>query len=57
MQAHQDNYFAAYGNLKLTRDVKGILVAQFHSELWGTYPGVRSSRPFVKDPLAVAVWP
>src|SRR6266702_4883706 len=32
MQAHQDNYFAAYGNLKLTRDAKGILVAQFHSD-------------------------
>src|SRR5881394_4114218 len=31
MQAHQDNYFAAYGNLKLTRDAKGILVAEFHS--------------------------
>src|SRR6267154_1026565 len=32
MQAHQDNYFAASGNLKLTRDAKGILVAQFHSD-------------------------
>src|SRR6059036_466637 len=32
MQAHQDNYFASYGNLKLTRDAKGILVAQFHSD-------------------------
>src|SRR5438046_8013936 len=32
MQAHQDTYFAAYGNLKLTRDAKGILVAQFHSD-------------------------
>src|SRR5256886_5455179 len=32
MQAPQDNYFAAYGNLKLTRDAKGILVAQFHSD-------------------------
>src|ERR1700679_3124770 len=31
MQAHQDDYFAAYGNLKLTRDAKGILVAQFHN--------------------------
>ena len=30
---------------------------QFHSELWGTYPGVRASRPFVKDPIAAAVWP
>ncbi len=29
---HQDDYFAAYGNLKLTRDAKGILVAQFHSD-------------------------
>src|SRR6266700_5535672 len=32
MQAHQDNYFAAYGSLKLTRDAKGILVAQFLSD-------------------------
>src|SRR5271154_5561667 len=32
MQAHQENYFAAYGNLKLTRDAKGILVAQFHND-------------------------
>ena len=31
MQALQDNYFAGYNNLKLTRDAKGILVAQFHS--------------------------
>jgi enoyl-CoA hydratase/carnithine racemase len=31
MQALQDNYFGAYNNLKLTRDAKGILVAQFHS--------------------------
>jgi len=32
MQAHQEDYFASYGNLKLTRDPKGILVAQFHSD-------------------------
>ena len=31
MQAPQDNYFTSYGNLKLTRDAKGILVVQFHS--------------------------
>jgi enoyl-CoA hydratase/carnithine racemase len=31
MQALQDNYFGAYNNLELTRDAKGILVAQFHS--------------------------
>ena len=31
MQAIQADYFAAYANLKLTRDAKGILVAQFHS--------------------------
>src|SRR6266496_4941235 len=31
MQTPQNDYFAAYGNLKLTRDAKGILVAQFHS--------------------------
>src|SRR2546425_1246722 len=32
MKAPQDDYFAAYGNLKLTRDARGILVAQFHSD-------------------------
>src|SRR5258708_4018424 len=32
MQAHQEDYFASYGNLKLTRDAKGILVAQFHTD-------------------------
>ena len=31
MQTLQDDYFAAYSNLKLTRDPKGVLVAQFHS--------------------------
>src|SRR5580693_9461042 len=31
MKAPQDDYFAAYNNLELTRDAKGILVAQFHS--------------------------
>jgi enoyl-CoA hydratase/carnithine racemase len=32
MHALQDNYFAAKNNLKLTRDAKGILVAQFHND-------------------------
>ena len=27
----QSNYFAAYHNLKLTRDDKGVLVAEFHT--------------------------
>ena len=31
MQALKDDYFADYNNLRLTRDAKGILVAQFHS--------------------------
>jgi enoyl-CoA hydratase/carnithine racemase len=31
MQALHDNYFTAYHNLKLTRDDKGVLVAEFHS--------------------------
>jgi len=31
---------------------------QFHSELWGTYPGARTVRPLSgKDPLANAIWP
>ena len=28
----QDDYFTAYHNLKLTRDSKGVLVAEFHSD-------------------------
>ncbi|HTC63861.1 MAG TPA: hypothetical protein VK709_13540, partial [Candidatus Saccharimonadales bacterium] len=28
---NQNNYFDAYRNLKLTRDAKGVLVAEFHS--------------------------
>lgn len=31
MQAPQDDYFTDYHNLKLTRDAKGILVAQIHN--------------------------
>jgi enoyl-CoA hydratase/carnithine racemase len=31
MQELHDNYFTAYHNLKLTRDDKGVLVAEFHS--------------------------
>ena len=27
----QPDYFAAYHNLKLTRDANGVLVAEFHS--------------------------
>src|SRR3989442_13158830 len=32
MQTIQDNYLTAYRSLKLTRDARGILVAQFHSD-------------------------
>jgi hypothetical protein len=28
----QDNYFAAYRSLKLTRDADGVLVVEFHSK-------------------------
>jgi hypothetical protein len=28
----QNDYFAAYHSLKLTRDDKGVLVAEFHSD-------------------------
>src|SRR5258708_13076240 len=31
MQTFQVDYFAAYHNLKLTRDSRGVLVAEFHS--------------------------
>ena len=28
----QNNYFADYHNLKLTRDDKGVLIAEFHRQ-------------------------
>jgi hypothetical protein len=28
---HQGDYFTAYHNLKLARDVKGVLVTEFHT--------------------------
>ena len=31
METHQNDYFAAYRSLKLTRDPNGVLVAEFHS--------------------------
>jgi enoyl-CoA hydratase/carnithine racemase len=47
MQALQDDYFADYGNLKLTRDAKGILVAQFHSDGGPFIMTARSHTEFV----------
>jgi hypothetical protein len=32
MQTLQVDYFATYRNLKLSRDAKGVLVAEFHSD-------------------------
>ena len=32
MQTLQTDYFAAYRHLKLSRDAKGVLVAEFHSD-------------------------
>jgi enoyl-CoA hydratase/carnithine racemase len=32
MQRLQDDYFAAYRSLRLTRDAEGVLVAEFHSD-------------------------
>jgi enoyl-CoA hydratase/carnithine racemase len=31
METHQNDYFAAYRSVKLTRDAKGVLVVEFHS--------------------------
>src|SRR5437762_12760755 len=47
MKATQDDYFAAYGNLKLTRDAKGILVVQFHSDGGPFIMTARSHTEFV----------
>ena len=32
MQGLQADYFAAYRNLKLSRDDRGVLVAEFHND-------------------------
>ena len=32
MQTLRDNYFTAYRSLKLTRDARGVLVVQFHTD-------------------------
>jgi enoyl-CoA hydratase/carnithine racemase len=32
MQTHQDDYFTAYRYLKLSRDAKGVLLAEFHTD-------------------------
>jgi hypothetical protein len=32
MQTLQTDYFAAYRHLKLSRDAKGVLVAEFHRD-------------------------
>ena len=31
MQTHQADYFGAYRTMKMTRDAKGVLVVEFHS--------------------------
>jgi hypothetical protein len=31
MQTFQDDYFAAYRTMKLTRDANGVLIVEFHS--------------------------
>lgn len=32
MQRLQDDYFAVYSSLKLTRDSEGVRIAEFHSD-------------------------
>ena len=31
MQSHQADYFGTYRTMKMTRDTKGVLVVEFHS--------------------------
>ena len=38
MQTLQADYFSAYHNLKLTRDAKGVLVAEFLLTLFAMWP-------------------
>ena len=45
MQTPQADYFAAYRNLKLSRDDKGVLVAEFHSD--GGHMTAQSHTEFV----------
>src|SRR5580658_6066887 len=44
MQGHLGNYFDAYGNLKLMRDAKGILVAQSHTEFVDAFYRIAQDR-------------
>src|SRR6201982_199776 len=49
--------------VKYSRELEAVIDRaleriQFHSELWGTYPGARTVGPLSgKDPLANAIWP
>src|ERR1700723_3022171 len=47
MQTPQADYFAAYRNLKLTRDDKGVLVAEFHSDGGSFIMGAQGHTEFV----------
>jgi enoyl-CoA hydratase/carnithine racemase len=45
--AYQDDYFTAYRNLRLTRDAKGVLVAEFHSNSGAFIMSAQSHTEFV----------
>ena len=47
MQTLQGDYFNAYRNLKLTRDAKGVLVAEFHSNGEPFIMGAQAHTEFV----------
>jgi hypothetical protein len=55
IQALQVNDFTTYKNLKLTRDAKGILVAQFHTD--GAKPKNAFRIFFAMPPTAPWRWP
>jgi hypothetical protein len=47
METLQADYFANYRNLKLSRDAKGVLVAEFHSNGGPFIMNVQSHAEFV----------
>ena len=62
MEVHQLRRLAKGREVKYFHELEAVIDRaleriQFHSELWGAYPGVRNGRPPAKDPIASAVWP
>jgi hypothetical protein len=51
MQTLQADYFAAYRHLKLSRDDRGVLVAEFHSDGGPFIMNAQAHTEFLSMPL------